>query len=375
MKPHAIPTFWKQYFFEGCREAGIECLEVPGVDWAAGLDYSSEPLLTEWRSRSWEKTISFARAEHAHKSIDFFLCYLFPKQVDVAAVKCLQEIGIPAVNFFCDNLRQFRRVPIEYRSFALHWVPEFEALQMYCDASLPHIHAPMPCWVSPALRRAPIAENHPPSFIGSADILRGDLFGRAIQVGAKFIVYGRGWAKKSNQLGEKGSLRRTFFNQLSFVQQHGLNALVYKVEDRLYPLRSPPIPKDNIGGEIVTQDEYVRLTREAVVTLGVNRVPTEKTSNRSPLVYSRLRDIEAPMLGACYLTEWTAGLEQLYELGTEIETYKTPEELHEKLNQLVQDKTRRVSMRKLGQRRSLEEHCIPRTMKRICDRLGVSTDE
>ena len=33
------------------------------------------------------------------------------------------------------------------------------------------------------------------------------------------------------------------------------------------------------------------------------------------------------MLGACYLTEWTAGLEHMYELGKEIETYRTPEEL------------------------------------------------
>jgi hypothetical protein len=44
-----------------------------------------------------------------------------------------------------------------------------------------------------------------------------------------------------------------------------------------------------------------------------------------PNTYSRLRDIEAPMLGACYLTEQTEGLECLYDIGNEIEIYKDPE--------------------------------------------------
>ena len=40
------------------------------------------------------------------------------------------------------------------------------------------------------------------------------------------------------------------------------------------------------------------------------------------------------MLGACYLTEWTEGLEHMYELGKEIETYRTAEELTSKLSEL-----------------------------------------
>ena len=40
-KRHPLPAydFWRPYFVEGCREAGIECLEVPGVDWAEGVVY------------------------------------------------------------------------------------------------------------------------------------------------------------------------------------------------------------------------------------------------------------------------------------------------------------------------------------------------
>src|SRR5207249_4542706 len=120
----------RHHFIYGCEEAGIECLEVPGVDWAEGLVYPPGDELKAWRARTWETVIAFARQEHSHRPINFFLGYLYPKQVEVAAIEDLQGMGIPAVNFFCDNIREFSQVPVAYRSFALHWVPEFEALPM-----------------------------------------------------------------------------------------------------------------------------------------------------------------------------------------------------------------------------------------------------
>jgi spore maturation protein CgeB len=121
----------------------------------------------------------------------------------------------------------------------------------------------------------------------------------------------------------------------------------------------------------VSDDEYLRISREAVVTIGVSRVSTTKASDRKPIVYSRLRDVEAPMLGACYLTEWTEDVAALYELGTEIETYRTAEELAAKLRDLQRDPMRRSAMRRLAQRRALDEHQIPRTLGKIQSLLGL----
>jgi hypothetical protein len=95
-------------------------------------------------------------------------------------------------------------------------------------------------------------------------------------------------------------------------------------------------------------------------------------SNRKPLRYSRLRDIEAPMLGACYLTEWTEGLDCLFETGPEIETYRTAEELSVKLAELSADPERRRSMRRRAQRHALDKHCVPRSVARIAELLGLS---
>jgi hypothetical protein len=373
-KRHPLPAygFWREYFVEGCREAGIECIEVPEVDWVEGLVHPHGDAYRAWRERTWQAALDFARREHARRPIDFFLGYLYPAQIEPQAILDLQQLGIPCVNFFCDNVREFRRVPPQYQPFALHWVPEAEALPLYRQANLPHLHAPMPCWVPLELRRVPAMETEPPTFIGSADILRRHLLGEALRAGADLIVRGPGWSAASDagadapatQEGPRRSARTILSNQWDVLRLHGAGALLRKLENRLKPLAQPPVPAARIRPAVFGA-EYLRITRQALVTIGVNRVPTSRASNHRPLSYSRLRDLEAPMLGACYLTEWTAGLGELYELGTEIETYRTPEELAAKVDELKADPARRRRMRERAQRRALEEHSTARTLQRV----------
>lgn len=377
---HPIPAyeFWRQYFVHGLAEAGHEVLEVPGVDWAEGLVHRPGAALDLWRERTWQTVRSFVRAERRDQPVDLFLSYLYPAQVEVGAIQDLQRMGIPCVNFFCDNVREFRAVPAEYSAFALHWVPEFEALQMYREAGLAYVHAPMPCWIPQNLRSIATIETEPPTFVGSADILRRDLFSRAVQAGAKFMVRGTGWSDEHNGARTAPRQRRPsamVANQIALVRNHGFGALLRKAGSWILPMRPASLPPWSIGIAPASENEYFRITREATICLGVNRVPTARNSNLHPLRYSRLRDIEAPMLGACYLTEWTEGLECLYDIGTEIEAYRTAEELSAKLGELALDPKRRSSMRERAQRRALGEHCMGRSIARIGERVGLSASK
>lgn len=374
LRPHPVAAyqFWEPYFKRGIEEAGHAWFEAEGVDWAEALTLADETSLSRWRDRTWSAVLQAIRVELQHRPVDLFLGYLYPTMVEPGAVREIQRMGIPCVNFFCDNVREFRAVPEQFRCFDLHWVPEFEALPLYRRAGLPYLHAPMPCWVPPELRTVTAIETEPPTFIGSADILRRDLLGRALQAGATFVVQGPGWVTSAETDAairtSKRSARSILANQWRLVRAHGVAALVHKLENRLRPLSSPPI---HLRGtpSFLSPAEYVRISREALVTIGVNRVLTAHTSNHHPLTYSRLRDIEAPMLGACYLTEWTAGLGELYELGTEIETYNTPEELAAKVEELRRDPARRRRLRERGQRRALDDHSVAHSLKRISEQV------
>ena len=373
LRRHPLPAYghWRSYFADGLIEAGHEVVEVPKVDWAEGMTYPPGRAFDEWRTRTWEVVETFVRQEIAHRPIHLFVGYFYPEQVEEAAIRELQRMGIPCVNFFCDNVREFLKPPAEYSAFALHWVPEFEALPMYRAAGLPHVHAAMPCWVSDELRNASRIETEPATFIGSPDVLRRNLLGQALRGGANFVIRGNGWlADTANQSKQVRTAASLIHNQIDLVKRRGLGSLLTKIESRVRPLRPPTIEKSRIGAPL-SDAEYFRVSREAMVTIGVNRVPSANRSLHRPLVYSRLRDIEAPMLGACHLTEWTEGLEHMYELGKEIETYRTAEELTSKLGELCLDPVRRRAMRERAQRRALSDLSVARSIARIGAHFGI----
>lgn len=373
---HRVPAhdFWGPYFKRGIEEAGHEWFEAEHVDWAEGLTLQNEGDLRSWRDRVWSEVLRVLRSDAGRRNVDLLLGYFFPQMVEQSAIREIRRMGIPCVNFFCDNVREFRSIPESFREFDLHWVPEFEALHLYEAAGCKHILAPMPCWIPPALRRADHPEVTGPTFVGSFDPLRAELLGNAIRRGADLTIAGVGWRSGEGadgmMLGERRSLAQTLRNQVSFMRRHGLAGWCRKIEGRLRPIVLPAIPESRLGMP-VTGAEYTRLMQESIVALGVNRVPTFRRSLRRPLTYSRLRDIEAPMLGACYLTEWTEGLAKFYQIGRHIETYRTAQELAEKLRELLADRGRRSALRAAAQQHALRELSVPRSMEKIRQALGL----
>ncbi|WP_413666196.1 glycosyltransferase [Mucilaginibacter sp. Mucisp86] len=366
-KPHPVPSyrFWQHYIKNGIEEAGMSYIEVPEVDWAEGLVYDEgSAALQNWQEQSWQATINYIKANR--QNIDIFLAYLYPRQIQVDAIEQIRKMGIPCVNFYCDNIREFKTAPAKFRIFDLIWVPEFEALTMYKKAGVKHINLPMPMWVEPQLRQhIPVHEQPGISFIGSKDILRENLLAQAIQKGLPLSIRGAGWLTNDTPPPfVPGSAYQKLINQVNFTKQHGLSGLSIKVQQQLNKLPVIPINGDHIFAS-PDFDEYINITQSSMVTLGINRVPTFKRPHNNPLTYSRLRDIEAPMLGACYLTEYCQGIDELYDTEQEINVYRTIDELVQKATELLSNKEKRDKLRINGQQRALNDHAISSSLKKI----------
>lgn len=364
--PHPIASyrFWSYYVKNGITEAGMSWVEATEVDWAAGLvPYENTIELEAWKEISWTKTLEFIK-KNQHQ-IDIFLSYLYPKQIDVNAINEIKKLGIPCVNFYCDHVREYATVPSEFKAFDLIWVPEFEALDMYNHAKQKSINLPMPIWIEPKQRFLPKEMNSSITFIGTKDSLRARLLTEVIAKKLPVQISGNGWIKENNYpdlsnivLGNK------FVNQMNFIKKYGFKGFfikhLQKFDEKLIESIS-----ENYLSDALTFDEYIRKTKESAITLGINRVTTYKALNRWPICYSRLRDLEAPMLGGCYLTEHTKGLEKLYDVGSEIETYKTVDELIYKSGLLLEDKNKRIDLRKRGQAKALNNHSLPSSLVKI----------
>jgi hypothetical protein len=231
----------------------------------------------------------------------------------------------------------------------------------------------MAVWVPEIYRQPPARENDQVVFIGSIDALREDLLSEAAELGLALDVYGPGWAAgaAAAQGPAPPTWPRRLANQVVFLRQHGLRGFAMR---ETYRRRKPRARAwlDRHGHPPLGTDAYFVQSRESQVLLGINRYPSFRQPFQRPHVYSRLRDLEAPMLGACYLTEWAPGLDDLYDLGSEIETYRTAAELVEKAAQLGRDPARRRQLRVRGQRRALAHHTIGRSLDLIRDRLGLA---
>jgi hypothetical protein len=374
LKAHAVPAyaFWEFYFKNAFQEAGHEVVEADGVDWAEGLTPLSREGRAAWLERTWTRTVETAASLHRSKRIDLFLGYLFPYQVDPSGIRSLRAMGIPCVNFFCDNVREFTRVPASFREFDLNWVPEAEARALYSGAGLPFVYAPMPMWVRPELRNIPETEAGDALFIGSHDDLREELLGEAVERGLSLQIYGAGWrgGTPGGVDAHRGFLR-TAANQAEFLRTEGLRGWGMRATYQFRRRRS----REWIGRHLlppVYGDAYFKALREGRVIVGINRYPSFRWTFSNPHRYSRLRDIEAPMVGGCLLTEAAPGLEDLYEIGAEIETYRDASELVEKTARLLADPAGRLSLRRLGQARALADHTIARSLERITQRLGLA---
>lgn len=373
LKPHAVPAyaFWESYFKNAIREAGHEIVEAADVDWAEGLTMLSAEERTAWMGRTWSRTLDTLGAAHRSERIDLFLSYLFPYQVEPSAVRAIRAVGIPCVNFFCDNVREFTKVPACFSEFTLHWVPEAEARRLYSDAHLPFIYAPMPMWVHPGFRGAPAKETGGAVFIGSHDALREDLLGRAVDLGLPLSILGAGWRRDGpGAPALKRTLLRTAANQARFLRAEGLVGWAMRATYQ-FRRKRPSGWMDRHLRPPAYGDAYFETLRESQVAIGINRYPSFRRPFSNPHRYSRLRDIEAPMVGSCLLTEEAPGLEDLYEVGVEIETYRDAAELVEKSARLMADPAKRMSLRRLGQRRALAHHTIARSLERITQQLGL----
>ncbi len=353
-------SFWQHYIKNGIEEAGDQWVECPEADWAFGLVPKTQHEHIAWKKETWEKTITWLK----NNKVDLFLSYLYPQQIDIQAIKEIQKAGIPCVNFFCDHVRQYTKLPDEFKVFDLNWVPEFKALKLYQKAGVPHINLPMPVWVEPEKRIYKDEKFKQITFIGSKDIQRLLLLEQLVKndPDLPLALYGSGWIEKRDTSGQQ------YTENYTLKKDQGFKAFIRKFNNRTIT--------DNVSSSLrlkihnmPTFNEYNALTSESMVTLGINRYPSFRYPASKPDTYSRLRDIEATMLGACYLTEWTEGIEQLYNTENEIAVYKNELDLSKQIKALLNDPERRKSLKINGQQKALNNHSISNSLNKIFKRI------
>ncbi|WP_295799457.1 glycosyltransferase [Mucilaginibacter sp.] len=368
---HPIPaySFWQYYIKKGIAEAGHTWDEAPGLDWAFGIVPKSIEEQNSWKGKVWEQTVNYLEENPA----DVFLSYLYPAQIDSGAINRIKSLGIACVNFFCDNVREFKKIPAEFSVFDLNWVPEQKAIDLYKSAGYNYINLPMPIWLEPKLRVPQGEANSLLTFIGSKDIQRQLFFENVMlkRPDLPLAIHGKGWGEGAAEpvlAARHYSLGNKLAFQFNFIKENGTLPYLRKLKQRKLSAEISPVLKAKVGGPI-SFEEYNQLTSASMITVGVNRYPSYNFPLNQPNTYSRLRDIEAPMLGACYLTEYTEGLGDLYDFDNEIAVYTDASSFIAKVDVLQKDKKLRKKLKVNGQKRALHDHSIAQSLNKIIQKI------
>jgi len=109
------------------------------------------------------------------------------------------------------------------------------------------------------------------------------------------------------------------------------------------------------------------------VCLNFSNVWADGRPGSALIPHVRLRDFEAPMCRVCYLTGHTEEIAQFYEIGAEIDTYRSEPELIDKVRFYLAHPETAEKMREAGYRRALRDHTWVRRFEELFARTGLQS--
>lgn len=119
------------------------------------------------------------------------------------------------------------------------------------------------------------------------------------------------------------------------------------------------------NGPLSTGD-MVRMYSKSKINLGFGGVAAHQDT-----FCLKGRDFEIPMSGGLYLTEYSPELERVFAIGKEILTYRTIDELIEKVRHLLDHPDEAEAIREAGYRRALSEHTWKMRFEKIFRLIGL----
>jgi spore maturation protein CgeB len=277
---------------------------------------------------------------HKQKKIDVFFSYFYSAFVDSETICKIRQMGIVAVNWFCNASYQFHLISDIASSYDYCLVPEKFRLEDYRHTGANPIYFQEAA--NPTIYRSyDLPKTYDVAFVGAEYGDRAAYIKNLIKHGLDVRVWGPGW----RSLVPPTQLKRYLLFRMRRVKNiiTGHKKLV-----------SPTLPH-LICGDPLSDDDMVKMYSMSKISLGFTKVGQTHLSDQ-PIKQVRLRDFEAPMSGAFYLVEHCDELEQFFIPNQEVVCFSDKNELIEKARYYLKHESEREKIRRAGQKRAQEEH-------------------
>lgn len=324
-----------------------------------------DPGTVEPRARFTERFLAAIEEANRTRRLDLVITYVSDSHLEPAAIDLVRERVAPILNFFCNNVHQFHLVRRNARRFSFCLVPEADAIPRYKEAGAEPIFFPMAA--NPERYRSiQTAYRYDATFSGQR---YGDRTSSILALrdgGVDAHAFGQHWDPMPEPGSGGSSKRRGRFARAIELALRGRSVL-QAIRDRRDWDRLRTRHPAALHGP-VTDQEYVTLFSESRISLGFLILgDTHRTSK--PLRQIRLREFEAPMAGAFYLTGWLPEIALHYEVGKEIVCYRSFEELVDLARYYLEHEEERERIRLAGRERARRDHTWERRYETLFEEL------
>jgi hypothetical protein len=312
------------------------------------------------------------RAARVAEGLDLFFGYFYSSVVYPETIDLIRASGVPTVNFSCNNVHQFDLVREIAPRFDVCVVPELAARADFEAVGAKPLRIQLAA--NPRVYRPfPEPRTYDVTFIGQRYADRAEYLSHLHEHGVAVRAWGAGWQRRK-QL-DLAHLKAA----LALVEDERFDGLRRLARRRISPSAAdvhPPVPPaDNVetsafGGPRLLQKDLVKMFSQSRISLGF---ATAGESHRSEkrLMHLRLREFEAPMSGALYLTEHQPELAEYFEPGTEVLTYTDRDDLLDKARYYLGHQEQAERIRRAGLERAWRDHTWQQRFKQLFQALGL----
>jgi spore maturation protein CgeB len=306
-------------------------------------DPAAAAFIAKNRPRLTAELLLQVERTHARAPLTLFFSYFYDACVETDALDRIRSLGIRTVNWYCNGSYQLSLV----RDISPHYdyclVPErfrladYQALgatPVYCqEAGNPAVYRPYP-----------VPQQFDVTFVGACYGDRPDVVKWLRGQGIDVRVWGPRWEHH--------------------VQPQSRNLL------RPWLQRRTGLPREAVGG-VLSDGALTEMYSRSKINLGFSTCgDTDRAGER--IVQIRLRDFEVPMSGGFYLVEHIEELGEFFEIGLEIETYRSREEMADKIRFYLANDAARDRIRHAGRARCLRDHTWQRRFEAAFQEMGLA---
>lgn len=285
---------------------------------------------------------------HEYKPIDLFFSYFYDSCIFPETIDEIRKMGIKTVNFSGSQELQLVKEISSHYDWCL--IPDKLSLEDYKKIGATPVYCQQA--VNPVIYRPhDIPYEYDVTFVGQASNRRSEYIRYLLDQRIDVRVWGLGWQNYSalgriKSLSDKGLkilISGVITEFLNFIESS------FKKEKK----SRIKLPYRNTG-PVLSDAKMIKMFSQSKINLGLS--DTDITEGITSQTY--LRDIEIPMSGGFYMTQYTKGLEEFFEIGKEIVCYVDKKDMSDKIKYYLRNDSVRETIRQAGYERCLKDHIL-----------------